>query len=45
MTGFGKFELSNDEYIVAIEIKSVNHRFKEIKFKIIAIEKVSASSK
>ena len=33
MTGFGKGEASSAEYIVTVEIKSVNHRFKDLRFK------------
>lgn len=33
MTGFGKGDSSNDDYQVSVEIKSVNHRFKDIRFK------------
>ncbi len=33
MTGFGKGDSSNDDYHVSVEIKSVNHRFKDIRFK------------
>lgn len=33
MTGFGKGEATNDDYQVSVEIKSVNHRFKDIRFK------------
>lgn len=33
MTGFGKGDVSSDEYGVSVEIKSVNHRFKDIRFK------------
>ncbi|MDD0854852.1 YicC family protein [Halobacteriovorax sp. GB3] len=33
MTGFGSGEASNDEYTVTVEIKSVNHRFKDVRFK------------
>ena len=34
MTGFGKMTDSSDKFQLNIEIKSVNHRFKEIRFKI-----------
>ncbi len=33
MTGFGKGDSSSDDYQVSVEIKSVNHRFKDIRFK------------
>jgi uncharacterized protein (TIGR00255 family) len=33
MTGFGKGEASNDNYSVTVEMKSVNHRFRDIRFK------------
>lgn len=33
MTGFGKGDATSDEYGVSVEIKSVNHRFKDIRFK------------
>ena len=33
MTGFGKGTSSNDNYEVTVEIKSVNHRFKDFRFK------------
>jgi len=33
MTGFGKGNSSDDEYEVTVEIKSVNHRFKDFRFK------------
>lgn len=33
MTGFGKAELENDSYVVSCEIKSVNHRFKDVRMK------------
>ncbi|MBT4792227.1 MAG: YicC family protein [Halobacteriovoraceae bacterium] len=33
MTGFGKGELENDNFSLAVEIKSVNHRFKDMRFK------------
>ena len=33
MTGFGKGEALNDDYTVSVEVKSVNHRFKDIRFK------------
>ncbi len=37
MTGFGKGEASGEEYSVNVEIKSVNHRFKDIRFKMSSI--------
>lgn len=33
MTGFGRHEVENDNYVVTVEIKSVNHRFKDARFK------------
>lgn len=33
MTGFGKGEGSNDEFRVVVEIKSVNHRYKDYRFR------------
>ncbi|GAB4411985.1 MAG: YicC family protein [Bacteriovoracaceae bacterium] len=33
MTGFGKGEIQSDNYGVIVEIKSVNHRFRDIRFK------------
>lgn len=33
MTGFGKGEASSDQYDLSVEMKSVNHRFKDIRFK------------
>lgn len=33
MTGFGKATTSNDDFEVTVEIKSVNHRFKDFRFK------------
>ncbi len=33
MTGFGRAEEENDNYVVTVEIKSVNHRFKDYRFK------------
>jgi uncharacterized protein (TIGR00255 family) len=33
MTGFGRAEEENDNYVVTVEIKSVNHRFKDCRFK------------
>lgn len=33
MTGFGSGEAANDEYTVSVEIKSVNNRFKDVRFK------------
>lgn len=33
MTGFGRGESANDNFTVTAEIKSVNHRFKDIRFK------------
>lgn len=34
MTGFGKGEAKDDNYNVSVEIKSVNNRFKDIRFKL-----------
>lgn len=34
MTGFGKGEAKDDNYSVSVEIKSVNNRFKDIRFKL-----------
>lgn len=33
MTGFGKSESSDEEFRVLVEIKSVNHRFKDFRFR------------
>ncbi|PIK14813.1 YicC/YloC family endoribonuclease [Halobacteriovorax sp. JY17] len=33
MTGFGKGEASGDDWVITAEIKSVNHRFKDLRFK------------
>lgn len=33
MTGYGKGEFSDDNFIMSVEIKSVNHRFKDFRFK------------
>lgn len=33
MTGFGRGEVESDKYLVTAEIKSVNHRFKDTRFK------------
>lgn len=33
MTGFGRAESQNENYVVTVEIKSVNHRFKDTRFK------------
>ena len=33
MTGFGKGESADSDYCVMVEIKSVNHRFKDVRFK------------
>lgn len=33
MTGFGKGEVEQDRFRLSVEIKSVNHRFKDIRFK------------
>jgi uncharacterized protein (TIGR00255 family) len=33
MTGFGRGEVESDKYVVTAEIKSVNHRFKDTRFK------------
>lgn len=33
MTGFGKGESESDDYIVSVEMKTVNNRFKDVRFK------------
>jgi uncharacterized protein (TIGR00255 family) len=33
MTGFGKGEIENESFTVTVEIKSVNHRFRDLRFK------------
>lgn len=33
MTGFGKSEVERDNILLSIEVKSVNHRFKDVRFK------------
>lgn len=33
MTGFGKGEVEGDNYNLSVEIKTVNHRFKDMRFK------------
>lgn len=33
MTGFGKVEIAGENYTLSVEVKSVNHRFKDIRFK------------
>ncbi|WP_372653193.1 YicC/YloC family endoribonuclease [Halobacteriovorax sp.] len=33
MTGFGKGEASGNDWVITAEIKSVNHRFKDLRFK------------
>ena len=33
MTGFGRGESENKNYLVSVEIKTVNHRFRDIRFK------------
>ncbi|MCB9063411.1 MAG: YicC family protein [Halobacteriovoraceae bacterium] len=37
MTGFGKAEFETDDFIISVEIKSVNHRFKDVRFKMPSI--------
>ena len=37
MTGFGRGEAADDKYTVSVEVKSVNHRFKDIRFKMSSI--------
>lgn len=37
MTGFGKGEIKGDNYTLTVEIKSVNHRFKDFRFKMSSI--------
>ena len=34
MTGFGQCILSSENFVVSVEIKSVNNRFKDIRFKL-----------
>ena len=34
MTGFGKGEAANEDYTVLVELKSVNNRFKDMRFKL-----------
>jgi len=33
MTGFGEANVHSENYIVSVEIKSVNNRFKDVRFK------------
>lgn len=33
MTGFGRGEVENDNYLLTVELKSVNNRYKDIRFK------------
>lgn len=33
MTGFGRAEAADDELLVVVEMKSVNHRFRDVRFK------------
>ena len=37
MTGFGRGEGSSEDYTVTVEIKSVNHRFKDSRFKMSSV--------
>lgn len=37
MTGFGRGEASNDDHTVVVEMKSVNHRFKDLRFKMSSV--------
>lgn len=37
MTGFGKGEVSTSNYVVSVEIKSVNHRFRDMRFKMASV--------
>lgn len=37
MTGFGKGEVNTPAYIVSVEIKSVNHRFRDLRFKMASV--------
>jgi uncharacterized protein (TIGR00255 family) len=37
MTGFGRGESGNDNFSFTVDIKSVNHRFKDIRFKMSAL--------
>ena len=34
MTGFGRRIISRDSYDITVELKTVNHKFKDIRFKI-----------
>ena len=33
MTGFGRAEAESDNFSLTVEVKSVNHRFKDLRFK------------
>ena len=33
MTGFGEASAQSENYVVSVEVKSVNNRFKDIRFK------------
>lgn len=37
MTGFGRGESESENYTVTVELKSVNHRFKDVRFKMSSI--------
>lgn len=37
MTGFGKAEVERENLLISIEIKSVNHRFKDVRFKMSSV--------
>lgn len=37
MTGFGRGEAESENYTVTVELKSVNHRFKDVRFKMSSI--------
>lgn len=37
MTGFGRGESESGNYVVTVELKSVNHRFKDVRFKMSSI--------
>ena len=37
MTGFGKADIEGDNYSLSVEIKTVNNRFKEVRFKMSSI--------
>ncbi len=37
MTGFGKAEVERENLLISIELKSVNHRFKDVRFKMSSV--------